>query len=227
VLDAADVALRTVRAIRCRTSFFGIETFADTAWRARATVTADRIEGQVIPRLQADITVPGTDLVAETLGELCCDGKEAAGIPARTVNLMPRDIETSFGGAGHMVVEAWLADAGWWLFADPQFNAVCTRGGRPLSGVELQAAMARGEEVDFGGGLHGTAADYRSFIGERLCYFRTAVDGRHGAGERDPRQLVLVPAGCPEPRVFERRFALKHCIYTHDAAAFYRAPDTG
>jgi hypothetical protein len=148
-------------------------------------------------------------------------------IRSRLVNLLPHDIEISFSGAGHMVVEAFLADAGRWVFADPQYDAVVTVGGVPANAVELQAALAGGGAIDYGPALHGSAADYRAYVGPRLFYFRAWLDMRQEADDRSASQLVLVPLGAPEPRVFERKFPIANCIFTHSLAAFYAPPEDG
>jgi transglutaminase superfamily protein len=148
----------------------------------------------------------------------------AVGIAARTVNLLPRDIETSYGGAGHMVVEAFLPDADAWVFADPQFDAVATVDGEPAHAVALAQALAAGGPVDFGPSLTGSLDEYKRFVGERLVYFRTWLDQRTGTDARAAAQLMLVPIGYPEPRVFERTLRIEGCEYTHALPAFYGAP---
>lgn len=147
---------------------------------------------------------------------------QALGLPARTLNLMPREIEISFGGAGHLVVEAFVG--GRWLFADPQFNAVATIAGRPANAVELQAALRAGTDVDFGPALSGSRVDYLSYVGERLFYFRTPLDPRMDGGAHGKAQVMLVPIDAPEPRVFERTFAITDCTYTRSLPAFYAQP---
>jgi len=149
---------------------------------------------------------------------------QSVGIPSRMVNLLPRDIETSYGGAGHMVVEAFLPDRRSWLFADPQFGAVAAQNGQPLSAVELQLGLASSATVDFGADLGGSPDEYRRFVGERLFYFRIWIDQSPGAGSQSRAQWMLVPIGAPEPRVFERTLRIDGCRYTHSLEAFYAPP---
>lgn len=75
--------------------------------------------------------------------------------------------------------------------------------------------------------LIGPAAERdRRFIGERLVFFRTWLDQRVGTGARESGQLMLAPVGYPEPRVFERKFRIERCEYTHALAGFYARPGT-
>jgi hypothetical protein len=120
----------------------------------------------------------------------------ALGIPARTLNLMPRDIETSFGGAGHMVVEAFLRDTERWQFADPQWNAVVTVGDRPASAVEFQAALA----------FHRESTTDPSSSGRRRATAPTWASGSSTSGPRPTTGTEWRTAGsarscsCPSVR---------------------------
>lgn len=151
---------------------------------------------------------------------------QALGIPARLVNAMRRDIETRESGSGHLVVEAFLRDHERWQFVDTQLDVVPTLDDRPLNTVEFQDAIAR----DRPGLVPRSSGDapaevYPQWAAEALYYLRFPFDCRVEAGPVAARpQLLLLPDGAPEPKVFERLFPIRNSTPTRSLDTFYRHP---
>ena len=146
----------------------------------------------------------------------------AYGMPARVVNLLPRDVETR--SEAHSVAEVWLAALGKWVLADGQYGAVAELDGVPLSAIELQAALAADRNVVCSAG-EGAFAEWKPFILRNAYYFKFGNEQR--AFERGTTaQLVLVPKGAPNPKKFaggnEEVFA--GAIYTSNPDSFYAPP---
>jgi hypothetical protein len=146
----------------------------------------------------------------------------AYGMPARVVNLMPRDVETR--SEAHSVAEVWLDKFGKWVLADGQYGAVAEVDGVPLSAIELQAALADDRKVVCSAG-DGVFADWKPFILRNAFFFKFGNDQR-AFEHRTTAQIVLVPKGSPNPRKFaggsEEIFA--GAIYTSNPDSFYAPP---
>jgi hypothetical protein len=146
----------------------------------------------------------------------------AYGMPARLINLLPRDVETR--SEAHSVAEVWLDQFHKWVLADGQFGAIGELDGVPLSAVELQAAIAAEKPVRCAVG-ETVCAEWKPFILRNAFYFKTGDNQRSFEG-KTARQLVLVPKGAPEPHKFaggsEEVFA--GAVYTSNPDAFYAPP---
>ncbi len=146
----------------------------------------------------------------------------AAGMPARLLNLLPRDVETR--SEAHSVAEVWLKQFHKWVLADGQYGAIAELDGVPLSGLELQAAFAAERPVVCSAGA-SVCSEWKPFILRNAFYFKTADDQRL-FGRSVTRQLVLVPKGAPNPTKFaggnEEVFA--GSIYTSNPGSFYAPP---
>ena len=118
----------------------------------------------------------------------------AYGLPARVVNLLPRDVETR--SEAHSVAEVWLDGS---AQVGPGRRAV--RGhtaeldGVPLNAIELQAAFAADRPVVCSAG-DGMLAEWKPFILRNAFFFKTGNDQR-AFEHRTTAQLVLVPKGAP------------------------------
>lgn len=148
----------------------------------------------------------------------------AVGIPSRTLGLMMRDVETRSSSAGHVVAEAYLKDLGKWIMVDGQWDAIPLLEGSPLNAVELQRAIAaKAPSLSIGTSSGTEARRYLAWVKPYLFYFSIYADLR--AGERGWReqQVILVPVGAQEPRVFQRTTPID-AIYTRDLASFYQPP---
>jgi transglutaminase-like putative cysteine protease len=146
----------------------------------------------------------------------------AYGMPARVLNLLPKDVETR--SESHSVAEVWLEGFGKWVLADGQFGAIGELDGTPLSGLELQAAFAADKPVICAVGAP-ICAEWRPFILRNAFYFKTGDDQRLFERKIE-RQLVLVPKGAPHPHKFaggnESVFA--GSVYTSNPDSFYAPP---
>jgi len=146
----------------------------------------------------------------------------AYGMPARVVNLMPRDVETR--SEAHSVAEVWLDELGKWVMADGQYGAIGELDGVPLSAIELQAALADDRPVVCSAGAN-VLVEWKPFILRNAFYFKFGNDQR-AFEHRTTAQLVLVPKGTPNPKKFaggsEEVFA--GAIYTSNPDSFYAPP---
>jgi CubicO group peptidase (beta-lactamase class C family)/transglutaminase-like putative cysteine protease len=146
----------------------------------------------------------------------------AYGLPARVVNLLPRDVETR--SESHSVAEVWLGGLQKWVLADGQYGAVGELAGLPLNAVELQAAFVADEPVTCSAG-DAVLAGWKPFILRNAYYFKTGDDQR-AFDRRTSRQLVLVPKGAAEPHKFAgaNEEVFTGAIYTSNPDSFYAAP---
>ncbi|MGE5360379.1 MAG: transglutaminase-like domain-containing protein [Bacteroidales bacterium] len=147
----------------------------------------------------------------------------AYGMPARVLNLLPRDVETR--SEAHSVAEVWVASRTKWVLADGQYGIVAEVAGVPANGVELQRALAS-DDARVTCAVGGDACSaWKPFVLRNGYYFKTAQDQRRYDGKRGP-QLVLVPKGAPDPHKFaggnEEVFA--GAVYISDPKVFYTPP---
>jgi hypothetical protein len=146
----------------------------------------------------------------------------AYGMPARVLNLLPRDVETR--SEAHSVAEVWLDQFHKWILADGQYGAIGELDGVPLNGIELQAALASDRPVVCSVGA-AMCSEWKPFILRNAYYFKFA-DDQHLFKRSMKNQLVLVPKGAPNPKKFaggnEDVFA--GSIYTSNPDTFYAPP---
>ncbi len=150
---------------------------------------------------------------------------KAYGMPARVLNLLPRDVEVR--SEAHSVAEVWLESQGKWALADGQYGTIGELDGIPLNGIELQAAFAADKSVRC---VTGTAAcgEWKPFILRNAFYFKIADDQR-SYRRNFKRQLVLVPAGAAEPHKFAggNEGVFEGAVYTSNPESFYAPPKPG
>jgi hypothetical protein len=145
---------------------------------------------------------------------------QAVGIRSRSLGLQTIDVETRSEGAGHVVIEAFLGDARRWLFVDPQFDMIVTRGAEPLSAVELQSAFALNEQLEFHTSTVIEPANYTSIVRPYLFYFDHNCRDRVAAGVN--WNVTLVPLGATLPAAFQGTpHSNPRRITTHSVAMFY------
>ncbi len=144
---------------------------------------------------------------------------KAYGMPARLVNLLPRDVETR--SEAHSVAEVWLEQFHKWVLADGQYGAIGELDGVPLNGIELQAAFAADRPVACRVGAE-VLPEWKPFILRNAYYFKTGDNQRSFGGKTD-KQLVLVPKGAPEPHKFAggNEGVFIGAVYTSNPATFY------
>jgi hypothetical protein len=145
----------------------------------------------------------------------------AYAMPARVVNLLPRDVETR--SEAHSVAEVWLEQFHKWVLADGQYGAIGELDGVPLNAIELQAAFAADKPVTCVAG-EGVCTEWKPFILRNAFYFKVYGDQRsfqRAASE----QLVLIPKGAPEPHTFAGDPSVfAGSVYTSNPATFYAPP---
>lgn len=154
------------------------------------------------------------------------------GIPTRMLHLKTHDAETRESGAGHVVVEAYLRDAGRWVMIDSQFDAIPMLQGEPLNAVQLQKALAERSpglsitSIGRGGFLaeHARRIFYLNWIGQYLYFFDVPFDNRVAAEDRSHLRLMLVPLDAEPPRVFQQRWPIGDMVHTHSIRSFYPQP---
>jgi hypothetical protein len=148
---------------------------------------------------------------------------KAYGMPARLLNLLPRDVEVR--SEAHSVAEVWLESLQKWVLADGQYGIIGELDGVPLNGLELQAAFAEDKPVRCASGA-AACGEWKPFILRNAFYFKIADDQR--SYRRDfKRQLVLVPAGAAEPHKFAggNEGVFEGAVYTSNPGSFYAPPN--
>jgi len=152
------------------------------------------------------------------------------GIPARTLELKTRDVETTKYDAGHVVSEAYLSQFNKWVFMDGQVNYIPFLNGIPLNAVEYQNAVVnhRGqlELRSITGTLSKRQANKQiKWVSKYLFYFDTVFDCSKSREEcRGKRKLMLVPLDAKNPTIFQIEYKIDNCIYTNRLKDFYREP---
>ena len=160
----------------------------------------------------------------------------AIGLPARTIFLKTKDVETREYGAGHVATEVFLNDLNKWAFLDVQFDIMPVLDGIPLNAVEFQRAIDNNpEQIELKTTWPVFLYDiemqrrYIEFISKYLYYFGVNFDNREGVEDVQliggKRALMLVPIGSKKPTVFQIVNPLDHFKYTHSLADFYAPPN--
>ncbi|MDP5272833.1 transglutaminase-like domain-containing protein [Chengkuizengella axinellae] len=149
----------------------------------------------------------------------------AIDIPSRLVALKTKDCETRAYGAGHVVVEAYLKGKEKWVMIDPQWNIITMMNGIPLNAVEFQESIYQQKEITE---FSNIKTEYFNWIHPYLYYFTVDIDNRVGVHKEEThneyKQIMLVPNGAKEPKLFQRRFPIKNVYYTNHIHLFYQQP---
>lgn len=151
----------------------------------------------------------------------------ALGIPARTLSLRTADVETRAYGAGHVVIEAYLAELNTWIMVDTQANVIPVLDGKPLNAVELQEALAQKPSglTIMSHAPGATFDEYVSFIKPYLYYFQTALEQSYNDDSHQiAKSVMLVPIGAKNPTIFQITSPIVNVEYTHSVACFYQKP---
>jgi hypothetical protein len=155
---------------------------------------------------------------------------DAVGLKSRVLGLKTKDVETRESGAGHVLLEVYLADLGKWAMMDGQWDTMPTRKGVPLNAVEFQQAVTTDyKNVEIKGFSQVSKRNYISWIYPYLYYFDVKFDNREGltAGRRQVQgkySLMLVPTGAKKPTVFQRTNSIGLVAYTNSLKDFYAPP---
>jgi hypothetical protein len=154
----------------------------------------------------------------------------AVGLKSRVLGLKTKDVETRASGAGHVLLEVYLADRGKWAMLDGQWDAMPVRKGVPLNAVEFQQAITNHyAEVEIAGLSHVSKPYYVNWIYPYLYYFDIKFDNREAVASarhqvQDKYTLMLVPAGAKNPTVFQRTNSIGSVLYTSSLKDFYAPP---
>lgn len=152
------------------------------------------------------------------------------GIPARTLALKTRDVETTKYDAGHVASEAYLAQFNKWVFMDGQVNYIPYLNGIPLNAVEYQNAIAYHRDQLELRNIAGTlskrqASKQIKWVSKYLFYFDTVFDASKSREEcKGKRKLMLVPLDAKNPTVFQIEYKIDNCLYTNSLKDFYKKP---
>ncbi|TPE44021.1 transglutaminase-like domain-containing protein [Pontibacter mangrovi] len=154
----------------------------------------------------------------------------AIGLPARTMGLKMKEVETIEFGAGHVLLEVYLPDLKKWAMLDGQFDVMPVLNNVPLNAVEFQNAIANNYNKLEIRSISGTGkAQYVNWVYPYLYYFDVKFDNREGvAFQRETvdgkGSLMLVPVGAKVPEVFQRKYKLDRYKHTNSLADLYQAP---
>ncbi|SIT94367.1 transglutaminase-like domain-containing protein [Pontibacter indicus] len=154
----------------------------------------------------------------------------AIGLPARTMGLKMKEVETIESGAGHVVLEVYLPDLKKWVMLDGQYDVMPVLNNVPLNAVEFQQAIVNDYEALEIRSLSGTSkGKYIGWVFPYLYYFDVKFDNREGMALQREKidgksSLMLVPAGAKQPKVFQVKNPMDYLKYTHSLIDLYEAP---
>ena len=196
-----------------------LTAWVSTRWEHSSDQTASKTDPLTILREAK----AGGRFICRDYAVVLAGVAKAYGMPARVLNLLPRDVETR--SEAHSAVEVWLEQFHKWVLADAQYGMIGELDGVPLSGLELQAAFAADKPVRC---VPATAvcAEWKPFILRNAFYFKIGDDQR-SYRRNFKRQLVLVPKGAAEPHKFAggNEGVFEGAVYTSNPGTFYAPPN--
>ena len=154
----------------------------------------------------------------------------SVGLKARTLGLSTKDVETRQYGAGHVLLEVYLNDLKKWAILDGQWDAMPVLDNIPLNAVEFQKAISENYKDIEILSLSGTSKRlYIDWIYPYLYYFTISFDNREGTSFKSRKingktNLMLVPIGAKNPKIFQINSKIDYCLYTHSLKDFYESP---
>jgi hypothetical protein len=154
----------------------------------------------------------------------------AIGLPARTMGLKMKDVETIESGAGHVLLEVYLPDMKKWVLLDGQFDVMPVLNNVPLNAVEFQQAIAKNyDKLEIRSLSGADKAQYVKWVYPYLYYFDVKFDNREGVDFTretidSKKSLMLVPMGAKQPEVFQVNNPINYCKYTNSIVDLYQAP---
>lgn len=148
------------------------------------------------------------------------------GIPARSIGLKTKDVETRDYAAGHVATEAYLKDYRKWVFIDGQWGLIPLMGDMPLNAVQFSEVIQHPEDYEEALqflsflGENGAQKEYCDWINEYLYYFDVIgyIENTEG---RKAVSLMLLPQEAEPPAVFQIHYPLEIDIYTNSVPRFY------
>ncbi|HVX58454.1 MAG TPA: transglutaminase-like domain-containing protein [Candidatus Saccharimonadales bacterium] len=153
----------------------------------------------------------------------------ANGIPARTVGLKTRDVETRKYGAGHVVIEFWDNGLKKWVMSDVQAGVIPLYENTPLSAYELKQHLDSGDPITYASvtnsrfqpGKHDDKPSYSDWIKEYLYFIDTPASLTLGNEDKQKQKIVmLIPSGTQPPKTFQGLFKM-NAVYTTKPEDFY------
>lgn len=154
----------------------------------------------------------------------------AYGIPARTIGLKTKDVETRQYGAGHVVIEFWSNKEQKWIMCDVQAGIIPTKDNKPLSAVEFGENVKQGLITDYVAVTGSRFAKDSSFndiqsyivwVKEYLYFYDTPLEMTFEDIDKREQQIVmLVPLGTKPPVTFQGMFKM-NALYTNSTKDFY------
>jgi len=148
----------------------------------------------------------------------------SVGIRGRYLFLRTKDVETRDTMAGHVAVEAYLADEHRWVLVDGQFGTVSLLDGKPANAWEVRHAIERNaSRLSVMGLSFPDSTVYFKWLSPYLFFLETRFDNRVSTPP-EPGGLMLVPAGAKEPTVMQRRWPIEHMEYVYSPKEFYSVP---
>ncbi|PVZ71744.1 transglutaminase-like domain-containing protein [Pelagibaculum spongiae] len=147
----------------------------------------------------------------------------AVGLVSRILWLARADVETRESGAAHAVTEFFSPDLNKWIMVDPQMGVMVCKDNMPLSAIELQAEIVLNSKLEQSDETSELPMSYFEWIYPYLFYFVISYDARINPEKPQSGQLMLVPIGENQPKVFQKKLPIKvNC--THLLADFYQKP---
>lgn len=152
------------------------------------------------------------------------------GIPARTLGLKTKDVETSKYDAGHVVSEAYIPQFNKWVFMDGQVNYVPYLDDVPLNATEYQNAIFHHRDKLELRNINGTLSKRQAnkqikWVAKYLFYFDTLFDAsKSGEKCKGKSKLMLVPLQEKKPTTFQIEYKIDNCLYTNNLKDFYKEP---
>ena len=112
----------------------------------------------------------------------------ALGFRARTLTIMPKDIETIDRAGMHTIVEAYLPSKGKWVMLDPDERIVPSFKDRSLmNAVELQKTITENTDIHI-------SRHYREFVYPHLFYFSCKLNNKVLIDKSKAKRIILVPS---------------------------------
>lgn len=133
----------------------------------------------------------------------------------RAMGYCARFVRLQGSGGAHAVTEVFAPGLGKWILMDGQHAAHVSLEGKPLSAIELRAAVAAGQDLE--GHVAGSPIDYVQWVKGMLDYIMVPSDTSYGH-ELD-ELVVLTPDGMSAPQSKPAYLRRSRYVTTHDAAA--------
>jgi len=195
--------------------------FTHHQWQHNGSNTPTKFEGLTILREAQE----GKQFRCVEYSILLTELLNASNVPARSIGLKTKTVETQKSGAGHVAVEYYDIRHQKWIFADAQTNIIAFNNSTPLDAVELQNAIKNNTEITVRNQNKKYVKKFKNWIGPYLYYFDSAFDQRvktkHKVSYNGKAKLMLTPIGSNNPTKFQISGEIENVIYTNSKEEFY------